>query len=160
MKLLRAYLDASVLGGRFDTEFEQPSAGLVDAILAGDVAALVSDTLLTETGRAPERVRELVRLLLRAGAEVLPLSAEALGLREAYLAARVLTRTSADDALHVAQATVARADVIVSWNFRHLVNPARVRGFNGVNVAQGYGMVVIMTPFEVIRLLKEMHDEA
>jgi hypothetical protein len=157
---LRAYLDASVLGGPFDPEFENPSTELIDAILAGEVAALLSDTLLVETGQAPERVRELVRKLLRAGSEALPLSAEAFALRNAYLAAGVLTRKSADDALHVAQATIARADIVVSWNFRHLVNPVRVRLFNGVNVARGYGLVVIMTPFEVIRVLKEMRDEA
>jgi hypothetical protein len=61
----------------------------------------------------------------------------------------------ADDALHVAQATLARADVIVSWNFKHLVNPTRIRAFNGVNLGQGYGLVVIMTPAEVIGGLEQ-----
>ncbi len=76
-------------------------------------------------------------------------------LRDAYLRAGVVTPKYADDALHVAQATLARVDVIVSWNFKHLVNPTRIRMFNGVNLAQGYGLVVIMTPSEVIGFLEE-----
>lgn len=61
--------------------------------------------------------------------------------------------------MHVAHASVARADVIVSWNFKHLVNPLRIRGFNGVNAAQGYGPVVIMTPEDVAHIWKEQDNE-
>lgn len=65
----------------------------------------------------------------------------------------------ADDALHVAHATLARADVIVSWNFKHLVNPSRVRAFNGVNIVQGHGPVIIMTPSDIVGVLEESHEE-
>ncbi len=71
-------------------------------------------------------------------------------LHEAYLSTAVVPPRYADDALHVALAMVARADVLVSWNFRHLVNPARVRAFNGINTAQGYGPIIIMTPSDIV----------
>jgi hypothetical protein len=71
-----------------------------------------------------------------------------------------VTPKYSDDALHVAQATLARADVIVSWNFKHLVNPTRIRMFNGVNLGQGYGLVVIMTPSEVLGVLEEGNGQA
>ena len=64
----------------------------------------------------------------------------------------------ADDALHVAHATIARADVIVSWNFRHLVNPAQIRSFNGINLAKGYGMIVILSP-EAVIMMEEKENE-
>jgi hypothetical protein len=56
-------------------------------------------------------------------------------------------------------ATLARADVIVSWNFKHLVNPSRVKAFSGVNVAQGYGPVIIMTPSDINGVLEETDEE-
>jgi hypothetical protein len=65
----------------------------------------------------------------------------------------------ANDALHVAQATLARADIILSWNFRHLVNPTSIRAFNGVNLAQGYGLVVIMTPTDIVSVLEHQDED-
>ena len=159
MEAIRAYLDTSVFGGQFDVEFERPTRLFFEAVLAGRVVPLLSDTLAAEMGRAPEQVRALLTALERVSVEAIPLTAEALVLRDAYVGAGVLSRRFADDALHVAQATIARADVIVSWNFRHLVNPARVRQFNGVNVAQGYGVVVILTPSDLVRVLREASDE-
>ena len=108
---------------------------------------------------APECVQDLLEKLLACETERLGLPEEAEELRDAYIAAKVLPPRWSDDALHVAQAAVSRADVIVSWNFKHLVNPLRIRGFNGVNVAQGYGPVVIMTPEDLAHIWKEQDDE-
>jgi hypothetical protein len=66
--------------------------------------------------------------------------------------AGVVVPKYADDALHVAHATIARADVIVSYNFKHLVNPTQIRSFNGINLANRYGMVVILSPEAVIMI--------
>ena len=63
--------------------------------------------------------------------------------------AGVVTRTHESDALHVAAATVARADLIVSWNFRHMVNYERIRKFNGVNAMEGYPAIEIRSPLEI-----------
>ena len=153
--MYRLYLDASVIGGKFDAGFDKDTNALLDAIRAGEFSALISDTLVAEIADAPERVRETLASLEEGEVEHLPVTDEALLLRDAYLAAGVVTGKARNDALHVAQATVARADVIVSWNFKHLVNPVRIRQFNGVNVGKGYGMLVIMTPTDVIRLIKE-----
>ena len=96
--------------------------------------------------------------MLAGDCERLGLPEQTEDLRDAYLAAGVLKPKWADDALHVAHATAARAEVIVSWNFKHLVNPARIRGFNGVNASQGYGPIVIMTPEDLANAWKEEED--
>ena len=77
------------------------------------------------------------------------MTSEAVELHEAYMAARILTRKSANDALHVAVATVARADAIVSWNFRHIVRLDKIKAYNQVNFAMGYGLLTILSPREV-----------
>ena len=60
------------------------------------------------------------------------------------------TAKYADDARHVAIATVESVAVIVSWNFRHLANLRREAGFNAVNLLQGYPQVRILSPLELI----------
>ena len=71
-------------------------------------------------------------------------------LAEAYVRANVLAASSQNDALHVAAATAAGADLILSWNFKHIVNFSRIRGFNSVNVSLGYRTLTILSPLEVI----------
>ena len=77
-------------------------------------------------------------------------TAEADALADAYLAHGILGPGSRSDALHVALATIGRVDVLVSWNFRHIVNLGRIRLFNAVNLEQGYGLIEIRTPREVL----------
>ena len=87
-------------------------------------------------------MQDLLAEIIQGGVERIQISDEAVDLRDAYLKTGIVTDQYEDDAMHVALATLVRADVIASWNFRHLVNPSRIRGFNGVNAMQGYGSAV------------------
>ena len=75
---------------------------------------------------------------------------EVLALRDAYVAAGIVSERWADDAAHVASATIAKADLIVSWNFRHMVHFDKIRAYNSVNTAQGHQRIDIRSPLEVI----------
>jgi hypothetical protein len=66
------------------------------------------------------------------------------------MATAILTPKYSDDARHVAACTLARADYLVSWNFKHLVNVDRERGFNEVNRLRGYTSVRIISPMELV----------
>ena len=59
-------------------------------------------------------------------------------------------KTHVNDAHHVALASVAGADMIVSWNFRHIVHHEKIRAFNAVNLKEGYGILAIYSPLEVV----------
>jgi len=87
--------------------------------------------------------------MLPYGETVYP-TADALQLQAAYLSAGILTPKWADDALHVALATVTLCNVIISWNFRHIVHFQKVPQYNAVNVLNGYGTIAINTPAEVL----------
>lgn len=52
--------------------------------------------------------------------------------------------------MHIAAATVVKADVLVSRNFKHIVNLDRIKQFNGVNILQGYSLIEIRSPMEVL----------
>lgn len=160
MQRMRVYIDTSVLGGCFDAEFRDASQQLVEAAYGERILPLVSEVLVRELKEAPANVQELLSQIMQRDVERLDLSDEAAQLHEAYLRTGVVPARYADDALHVALATVARADVLVSWNFKHLVNPIRVRAFNGVNTAQGFGPIVIMTPSDIVGWLEQADETA
>ena len=148
-RLLRVYVDTSVYGGVHDDDFRAPSKRFFAAVREGAFSVLVSEALVVEISNAPAVVQATFEAH-RAYMETLETTAEAATLAEAYLAARVVPAASRVDALHVALASVARADAVVSWNFKHLVQLRRIRGFHAVNVLRGYPLIEIRSPLEVI----------
>lgn len=150
-------MDTSVFGGCFDPQFEGASRALIEEVRRGRTIGVLSDLTLAELSPAPEQVRSLVATLPLENVELVVLDPEANQLAEAYIAAGVVPAGSRLDAQHVAVATIARVDIIVSWNFRHIVNLRRIRGFHGVNLLRGYSAVEIRSPIEV--LLEEKEDE-
>ena len=92
----------------------------------------------------------MYRELLSLPAEILEVSDEALSLVKSYSARGVLGSRFYNDMLHIALATVAEVDVLVSWNFRHIVRLDKIRLFNAVNLAQGYKSLSIYSPREVM----------
>ena len=149
MKTPRVYIDTSVLGGYFEREFLVWSTALVEDFRAGRFVPVLSDLLAAEVEDAPARVRTLHAELLGLGAENIRTDEEVLDLLEAYEQHRVLGPRYRQDMLHIALATVADVDVVVSWNYKHIVRSDKIRLFNAVNLAQGYKTLTIHTPREV-----------
>jgi hypothetical protein len=142
-------LDTSVIGGCFDPEFATWSLGLMKQFRAGRHLPVVSSLVATEVAAAPAVVRSVYDELLSLGAEVLEIEESAVELAEQYLKHRVLTRKYLADCLHIALATVAGVDLMVSWNFRHVVRFDKIRIFNAVNLEFGYRTLDIYSPREV-----------
>jgi predicted nucleic acid-binding protein len=150
MHRIRVYVDTSVFGGMHDEEFAELTNRFFQQVQEGRFLVLVSPLTLNELNGAPECVIDVLRQLTPEHVEPILLTEDVGELAEAYLKDRVLSRKYADDAVHVAAATVAGAELIVSWNFRHMVNYDRIRGFNAVNVRNGYRTITILSPREVI----------
>jgi hypothetical protein len=105
MKKLRIYVDTSVVGGCFDTEFAADSQALMEMARDGKAVLIVSDLLVREIQSAPEPVRNLYTSLPSTALEYFLTNEEAVRLHDAYLAAGVVGPGSDDDAQHVANAT-------------------------------------------------------
>ncbi len=148
--MMRVYIDTSVVGGCFDDEFSEESRALFDMAKRGKISFLISNILADELTLAPERVQKGVTELPQESLEVVQENEEWRGLRDKYLEAGVIGITYANDAHHVAIATVSGADMIVSWNFKHIVHYEKIRQFNQVNTEAGSGAIEIFSPFEVI----------
>lgn len=80
--------------------------------------------------------------------EFLETSNDALDLATEYITEQVVGQTSFADCLHIALATINRADFLVSWNFKHIVNIQRIRGYNSINIKNGYRQLEIRSPRE------------
>jgi hypothetical protein len=147
---IRVYADTSVFGGCFDAEFQEASRRFFDDVRQGRIQLLVSDTTLLELTGAPDEVRRVLVDLPPSAIEQVVLTEEVEHLRDAYLAHGIVGPASKRDAEHIAVATVADADMIVSWNFRHIVHYDKISGYQGVNLLQGYSAIRIFSPLEVI----------
>lgn len=148
-KTLRVYVDTSVFGGCYDPGFEEDSRRVVDLARRGALVLLISDVVLDELTPAPERVRGVLNDVQAQFLERVEVTDDVLALRDAYLEAQIVSKRWMDDATHVAAATVARADAIVSWNFQHIVRIERIRAYNQVNLTNGYGILTILSPKEI-----------
>ncbi|GIK16448.1 MAG: hypothetical protein BroJett003_14120 [Planctomycetota bacterium] len=148
-RVLRIFVDTSVFGGCFDSKFEADSRRIVELARTARIVLIISDVVLAELEPAPEPVRAILQGPTRPQLEVYPIDDEVADLRDAYLSAGVLTQRWIGDATHVATATVARADALVSWNFKHIVRLDRIKAFNQVNLANGYGILMILSPAEL-----------
>lgn len=150
MRPLRIYSDTSVIGGCLDREFAEDSMRFIKAVAKGRLILLLSEIVLRELEDAPSRVQALLTSLPRGAVERVEITEEVLELRDAYLKAKILTPRSADDAAHVAAATIARADAIISWNFQHIVRLDKIKAYNQINLLHGYGILTIISPKEVL----------
>ena len=156
MKRLLIYVDTSVAGGCEDREFSEGSLLLWRSFKEGRYRMALSELTLNELKNAPEAVRKRIQEIPSATVVLLADSNEAAELASEYLSRGVVGQGSRADAQHVALATVAQADILVSWNFKHIVNVGRIRRFHAVNIELGYGTPEIRTPLEVLDYEKEL----
>jgi len=152
MPVTTLYLDTSVIGGFHEEEDlwqREPTRELWRLMELGLYRFVTSAVTPRELILAPERVRALFDTTFPKES-ILPATEEADRLALAYLRHGILPEKCLNDAQHVADCTVAGIEYLVSWNFKHLVNVERKRGFNGINLLHGYRNVAIVTPKEFI----------
>ncbi len=149
MRKSSLYVDTSVIGGCYDQEFQEWSNGLLIDIKAGKFSLFLSELSDAEAQDAPEEVRTIYLEFRNCANRILELSAEVIGLADAYLNHGILTPNYRNDARHIALATVAGVDVLVSWNFKHVVHFEKIQKFNAVNIEMGYKPILIFSPREV-----------
>jgi predicted nucleic acid-binding protein len=151
MKPIRVYIDTSVVGGCLDPEFQEASLRLFELFRTGRMIAVVSDLTIMELAPAPPAVREVLNRIPATAREDVHTTPAVTQLSESYITERVLGPAMMDDASHIAMATLYGVDVLVSWNFKHVVNERRIVGYHAVNARRGLPLIEIRTPAEVIR---------
>ena len=142
----RIYIDTSVVGGYFDEEFKEATRLLFDRLEKGEIIFVVSDLLDLELLNAPKNVRELLHNYSTDKFQRVELTEEVIILADKYIFEKVVGKTSLEDCRHIALATINRVDVLPSWNFKHIVNLDKIKGYNSVNLKLGYRIIEIRSP--------------
>ena len=152
MKRQRIYIDTSVVGGFFDTEFEKETKLLFQRLENKEVIFVVSTMLGKELYDAPEHVKTLLQKYDKSSFEEVEMTTEAEQLANRYISEKVIGKTSYEDCCHIALATIHKVDVLASWNFKHIVNLDRIKGYNGVNLKMGYSTIEIRNPKDLVKI--------
>jgi len=147
----KLYIDTSVFGGYFDEEFAEFTIPLFERLCDGEFKLLFSTVTQDELENAPQRVKDLVKQLKVENTEFVEVSEEAVDLATEYIKENVVGQTSFADCLHIALATINQADYLISWNFKHIVNVQRIRGYNAINLKNGYKLLEIRSPRDFVR---------
>ncbi|MEZ4879547.1 MAG: hypothetical protein R2801_05210 [Chitinophagales bacterium] len=109
-------------------------------------SSVTEDELLN----APKQVRDLLETIPNNLKRRVELTEEVVKLADTYITENVVGKTSREDCFHIALATINKADVLVSWNFKHIVNILRIRGYNAVNLKLGYAQIDIRSPKDIV----------
>jgi hypothetical protein len=147
---LRVYVDTSVFGGCFDEEFMEPSNQLIKEIRSCKKTLVISDLTLQEIESAPDEVKNVLQSISEDHREYLALDDESKYLAQKYIEEKAISQNYLVDAQHIAIATVNKIDVLVSWNYKHIVNLRKIHLYNAANLKYGYSMIEIRSPREII----------
>jgi hypothetical protein len=147
----RLYFDTSIFGGIYDIEFQRETNLLFEMVKSGEIICVYSDLCELELENAPEQVKEHFLNLNETQTEFVEITEEINLLAEQYVKEKVVGETSIDDCRHIACATINKVDYLVSWNFKHIVNVFRIRGYNSINIKNGYIQIDIRSPKEIIK---------
>ena len=143
---MRIYADTSVFGGCFDPEFEIWSKKLIELFKIGKYKAVISEVSEFELKYAPNHIKQILSYIGYKNLEIAKLSDEAKQLSEYYIKEKIVTKKSLADTQHIAVATVQQVDLLVSWNFKHIVNYDKIRLYNAVNLKYGFKVLEIRNP--------------
>jgi predicted nucleic acid-binding protein len=146
----RIYIDTSIVGGFFDKEFAEATKALFERLKNKEITFVLSSVLRQELSNAPLHVQKLLNEYAEDCFEHVLLTPEAIELANSYIAEKVVGKTSIEDCQHIAIATITKADVLASWNFKHIVNLDKIKGYNAVNLKKGYALIEIRNPKDLI----------
>lgn len=142
------YVDTSVFGGNFDEEFELWTKRFFKEALDRSIILLKSEVVDDELSGAPIFVQKFIEKIPSENIRNILLTEEAVLLAEEYIQENVVGKSSRADCLHIAIATLEKADLLVSWNFKHIVNIEKIQGYNAVNLKKGFQTLEIRNPRE------------
>lgn len=146
----KVYVDTSVIVGIFDPEFTEWSMKLFTEFKAGTKIIVLSDLTLQELEEAPEKIRLVLDEIPDENKAFVLLNDDEKSLANSYINEDVVTEKYLVDAQHIAIATCEKVNVVVSWNFRHIVNLNKIRLYNAVNLKYRYDSIEIRSPREVL----------
>lgn len=155
MKKLRLYLETSIISAVIDErepEKKELTLRLLDEIKKEEYELFISELVTVEIDKSSQQTALKLRdILKKLQPEELTITDEIKVLADKYIAEKIIPLKYVNDALHIAAASVNELDVIISWNFEHIVKLKTKREVMGINVFMGYKEIDIYSPLEVVK---------
>jgi predicted nucleic acid-binding protein len=150
MKKLKIYLDTSVISHLKQDDVPEKMSDtlkLWDDIKAGKYEVFISEVTLEEVMRCGQPKRDIMLGYLNGtNYTVIEIDKEINQIAMQFINNGILTDKSLDDCRHIACSIVSGCDIIISWNFKHIVNYRTMRGVKLISALSGYNEVSICTP--------------
>jgi predicted nucleic acid-binding protein len=154
MKAPKVYLDTSIFNLALDDKNPDKrdlTRQFFAAVKSGKYEVFISDIVMLEINEAlPEIAAGLKRIITEVNPKELIAEREVYELARKYVEMGIIPARYEDDALHIAVASVNNLDLIISWNFEHIVKYKTKTEVIGVNAIAGYKSIEIYSPQEVV----------
>ncbi len=154
MKKLKIYLETTIINFYFADDAPDKKADtiqLFQEMKKGNYEAYTSNAVLDEINEASEQLRQkLLSLLVKYDIPVLEEGSDVDRLADLYVSEGIIPLKYREDTVHIAMATITGMDIILSWNFKHIVKRKTILMTNLINAREGYKNIDIYSPSEVI----------
>lgn len=150
MRKLKVYLDTSVvsyLNQEDAPERMRDTLQLWELFRQGQYEVYISDIVIQEIDNCKKDKLQILRDYLRQiEYDIIETDNRTIELAEKFIDFGILKQKSFDDCQHIAAAILAGCDIIVSWNFKHIVNVKTIRGVKVITTLEGYKDLLIYPP--------------
>jgi len=155
MEIPKIYLETTIFNFPFVDDapvLRAGAIGLFREIEAGKFEPFTSEYVINELEKTKdtEKREKMKALITDYGVKVMAGNNEAIRLANLYVEEGIIPKKKGADAIHIASATIAKLDFIVSLNFQHIVKHKTIRETERINAREGYGKIYIYTPLEVV----------
>ena len=151
MRRLKVYLDTSVISHLQHEDVPEKMRETLELWeqfrLRKDIEIVISDLVVREISQCSEpKLSFLLEKLAELDYTLVHVTEDERALSNTYRENGVLRKKSLDDLTHIAIATLNECRYIVSWNFKHFVNPKTIKAVNAINLSLNLSQVDIFPP--------------
>ena len=154
MRKLKVYLDTSVVSYLYQVdapEKMQNTLDLWELFRNKTYEVYISDIVIREiSGCNEEKLKILLDYLDQIDYNIIETTEDTVELAGKFIDFGILKQKSFDDCQHIAAAILAGCDIIISWNFKHIVNVKTIRGVKIITTLEGYKDLLIYPPSVLI----------
>ncbi|PIZ14811.1 PIN domain nuclease [Candidatus Desantisbacteria bacterium CG_4_10_14_0_8_um_filter_39_17] len=156
MKKIKYYLDTSIFNFVFADDAPEKmilTERLFKQIENENMEIYISEVVMDEINGAQESTRErLIKLIEKYNPVLLPVDQEVKDLAQRFIEEGIIPEKYRDDALHISVAIVNNLDILISWNFQHIVKVKTRVEVNAISRLMNYHEIEICSPEEVVEL--------
>jgi len=154
MRKQRIYLDTSVISHLDASDTPEKMADtlrLWEQLQSGEYEVVLSSVVFNELNNCDEPKKSILESFLRTiKYDRVESSSDIVALASKFIDFGILKEKNFDDCRHIAAALLSECDIIVSWNFKHIVNAKTIKGVRVISTIEEFKDIMIYSPTMLI----------